>query len=80
VVWQIKSSTLFGGTSLALYLCVLVVSIVHHPQVAVGIYLTAGGGLLFVAGLLLAVYRDHLLALPDRVANRKGLFKVISWR
>ncbi|MFT5523988.1 MAG: hypothetical protein ACI9G1_001194 [Pirellulaceae bacterium] len=80
IVWQIKSATLFGGGSLSIYLCVLVISLIHQPQVAIGIYLTAGGGLLFVAGLLLAVYRDHLLALTEQVANREGLFKVINWR
>ncbi len=65
---------------MVVYLCVLIVSIIHHPQVAIGIYLAAGGGLLFAVGLGLAFYRDHLLALPDQVASRKGVFGVIGWR
>jgi hypothetical protein len=80
VVWRVKASTFFGGGTLFLYLCVLVVSLVYQPQVAIGIYLTAGGGLLFVLGLLLAVFRDHMLAIPEKVAKRKGVFEVIGWR
>ena len=80
VVLRIRASTLFGGGTLVVYLCVLIVSIIYQPQVAIGIYLAAGGGLLFAFGLALAFYRDHLLAIPEQVANREGVFGVISWR
>ena len=78
--WQIKSTTLIGGGLLALYLMILVVSIAYHPQVAVGVYLLIGGGLIFGAGVLLSIYRDRLLAIPARIAKREGLFRVIAWR
>ncbi|PHS00775.1 MAG: hypothetical protein COA78_23435 [Blastopirellula sp.] len=80
VVWRVKASTLFGGGSLFFYLCVLIISLVYQPQIAIGIYLTAGGGMLFGAGLLLAFYRDYLLELPERVANREGVFEMLDWK
>jgi hypothetical protein len=44
------------------------------------LWLTIGGGLIFLTGLGLAVYRDRLLTLPDRVKNREGVFRVLNWR
>jgi hypothetical protein len=40
----------------------------------------AGGGVIFGAGLLLSVYRDRLLALPEQVKRRQGVFRVLNWR
>lgn len=80
VVWRVKASTLLGGATLATYLAVLIVSLVYRPQVAIGIYLAGGGALIFMAGLLLAIYRERLIALPDRIAKREGVFSVIGWR
>jgi hypothetical protein len=48
--------------------------------VALGVYLFSGGGVIFLAGLLLSIYRDRLLALPDQIAKREGLFRIIGWR
>lgn len=80
VVWRVKASTLLGGGTLLSYLVVLIASMLYRPQLAVGIYLAGGGAVLFGLGILLAVYRDYLVALPDRVAKREGVFRVISWR
>lgn len=80
VVWRMKAPTLFGGGTFAAYLIVLVVSLLYRPQLAIGIYLAAGGALLFLVGLLLAVYRERLIAIPDQVAKREGVFRVIGWR
>ncbi|HEV3303598.1 MAG TPA: hypothetical protein VG055_28360 [Planctomycetaceae bacterium] len=78
--WQIKSTTLVGGLHLVLYLLILIVSIAYRPEVAVGVYLLIGGGLIFAAGVALSIYRDRLLALPDQIANREGFFRIIDWR
>ena len=80
VGWRVRAPTFLGGGVLGLYLVVLVGSLAYHPQVAVGIYLTIGGALLFAGGLVLSVYRDRILALPDRVAERQGVFRVLDWR
>ena len=44
------------------------------------IFITVGGGLLFVTALLLSIYRDRLLTLPERIKQREGLFRVLNWR
>ena len=80
LVWRIKASTILGGGTLGIYLSVLVVAVIHQPQVAIGIYLAAGGGVLFLIGLGLALYRERLATLPERIANREGVFQIIGWR
>ena len=78
--WQVKSTTVLGGSNLMLYLLILLGSIAYRPEVAVGVYLLAGGGFIFVVGIVLSLYREHLLALPSQIANREGLFRFFSWR
>ncbi|WP_428303948.1 hypothetical protein [Lacipirellula sp.] len=80
VSWQIRATTLFGGGALAIYLVVLVTTLAYRPQVAVGVYLAVGGGLVFATGIALSVYREKLLRLPERISNREGIFKILNWR
>ena len=42
--------------------------------------LRAKDGVFFVTGLLLSIYRDRLLLLPDKIKRREGMFKVLNWR
>jgi hypothetical protein len=35
---------------------------------------------IFSFGLVLSVYRDRLLTLPDKIKRREGVFRVLSWR
>ena len=39
----------------------------------------SSGGL-FPIGLLLSVYRDRLLALPEKIERREGIFRLLNWR
>jgi hypothetical protein len=39
-----------------------------------------GGGVQFTTGILLSVYRDRLLTLPEEVLRREGLSRLLSWR
>jgi hypothetical protein len=78
--WQLKAPTLVGGTVLAAYLVILVGMLAIRPNVAMGVYLAVGGGLLFAAGIALSVYRERLLALPERIKGREGVFRVLNWR
>jgi len=80
LVWQLKAPTLIGGTVLAGYLLVLVGMLAIHPNMTMGVYLAVGGGLLFAAGIALSVYRERLLALPERMKSREGVFRVLNWR
>jgi hypothetical protein len=78
--WKIKATTLWGGSALSIYLAVLIISVIHRPEVAVGVYLAAGGAVVFAIGVVLSIYRDKLMEIPDHVANRTGVFKILNWR
>ena len=78
--WHIKSTTFFGGLGLVFYLILVVASLGWRAQVATGVYLAVGGGLVFAGGIALSVFREKLLALPDQIAHRKGVFSMLNWR
>jgi hypothetical protein len=80
LAWQIKSTTIWGASALVLYLVVMVAALAYHPQVAIGVYLAVGGAAVFAAGIALSVYREKLLELPERVAKREGVFRILNWR
>ena len=79
-VLQVRATTTIGAATLGLYLAILFGHLAYHPQVAIGVYLAAGGALIFMTGVVLSIYRDRLLALPARIAQREGIFRVIDWR
>jgi hypothetical protein len=81
-VLQIKSTTLAGAAMMTTYVLTLLMfarGMLEHVQTA-ALWLAVGGGLILLVGLVLAVYRDRLLTLPDRVKNREGVFRVLNWR
>ena len=78
--WQVKSTTFLGGTGLVIHLVMILISPSWREQGVVGIYLAVGGVLLFACGIALSVYRDKLLLLPEQIAKREGIFRVLSWR
>jgi hypothetical protein len=77
---RIRATTLVGGGLLSGHLITLIVFAGMKAQLAVGAYVAIGGAVLFVIGLLLSVYRDRLLAMPQRIKHRQGLFRVLAWR
>ena len=81
IVLHIKSTTMTGAVVMALYVLSLV-AFVRLPDVlkTTAVYLMIGGGAFFGAGLLLSIYRDRLLALPQKIQRRDGVFRVLNWR
>jgi hypothetical protein len=77
---QLKSTTLVGAGLTALYFVTLLIFVPWSRLNAIAVFITVGGGTLFVLGLVLSVYRDRLLALPERIQRREGLFRVLNWR
>ena len=77
---RIRSTTLTGAGLLTAQLVMMLAFIGMRAQLAVGVYLTLGGGAVFATGLLLSIYRDRLATLPQRIKERRGVFKVLSWR
>jgi hypothetical protein len=67
-----------GGLGLVFYLILVVASLGWRSQVATGVYLAVGGGLVFACGIALSVFRERLLSLPDQIAHRKGVFSMLN--
>lgn len=78
---QIKSTTLSGASLSVLYLVSLVLYLrVPEKLQTTAVYIMIGGGFCFAVGLVLSLYRDRLLALPERIKRREGVFRVLTWR
>jgi hypothetical protein len=80
-IFHLRSTTITGATLLLIYLLTLVlyVNMLENVQTA-AIWMTIGGATIFITGILLSIYRDRLLALPDQVKRREGIFRVLTWR
>jgi hypothetical protein len=80
-MFQIKSTTLTGAFLSGLYVVGLVLFLrVPEKLQTTAVYIMVGGGLFFSVGLILSLYRDRLLALPERIRRREGVFRVLTWR
>jgi hypothetical protein len=79
-LFQLKTTTLCGAALTALYFITLLIFVPWSRLNAVAVIITVGGGTLFGVGLVLSLYRDRLLTLPERVKERRGLFRVLGWR
>ena len=80
ILLQLKSTTVVGAAMTILYFVTLLIFIPWSRLNAVALAITIGGGFIFGSGLILAFFRDRLLALPDRIKQREGLFRVFNWR
>lgn len=81
VMCRVRWTTVVGASTLATYVASLLL-LVNVPDKlrTVSVYMMVGGGVFFGAAVLLSVYRDRLLALPERVRNGEGMFRVMHWR
>jgi len=64
----------------ALYFATLLLFIPWGRLNAVALAITISGGFIFGSGLILAFFRDRLLALPERIKQREGVFRIFNWR
>ncbi len=80
ILFQLKSTTMVGSAMTALYFVTLLLFIPWSRLNAVALAITIGGGTIFGFGLILAFFRDRLLALPERIKQREGVFRVFNWR
>ncbi len=80
-MFRLRSTTLTGAALMVIYLATLLlyINMLENVQTA-AIWMTIGGGVIFGTGVLLSIYRDRLLTLPDQVKHREGVFRVLSWR
>ncbi|MDA1229441.1 MAG: hypothetical protein O2856_01580 [Planctomycetota bacterium] len=80
ILFQLKSTTMIGSAMTALYFVTLLIFVPWSRLNAVALAITIGGGTIFGFGLVLAFFRDRLLALPERIKQREGVFRVFNWR
>ncbi|RCS53924.1 hypothetical protein DTL42_01790 [Bremerella cremea] len=81
ILCRLRATTLVGGVATLTYVATLLVFVRLPDQLQhMAVYMMIGGGVFFGVALLLSIYRDTLLALPERVRNRQGLFRVLTWR
>ena len=80
LVFQLKSTTLVGGCTSALYFLTLLILVPWSQLNSVAVAITVGGGTIFGFGLILAFFRDRLIVLPERIKQRQGVFRVLNWR
>lgn len=81
ILCRIRSTTLAGMSSLVVYLISLI-ALIHVPNQlqTVSVYMMVGGATFFGVAVMLSVYRDRLLMVPDRIRNGEGVFSVLKWR
>ena len=78
---RIRWSTLVGSSALLLYVVSLLGLIGLPEQLqSTAVYMMVGGGVFFGIAVLLSVYRDRLLELPNKVREGEGVFQVLKWR
>jgi hypothetical protein len=80
VLLRVQATTITGALLTALYFFTLLMFVPWDRLNTVAVLITIGGGTIFASGLVLSVFREHLLTLPGRIKNRQGVFKVLSWR
>jgi hypothetical protein len=79
-IFRLRATTLTGSLFTIAYFVLLLLFVPWRELNSVAVIITVGGGVLFGTGLLLSVYRDRLLTLPDRIKKREGIYRVLSWR
>lgn len=80
LLFRLKATTITGSALLTVYVLALVFYLPWDRLDTLAIIITVGGGLLFGTGLVLSVFRDRLLELPQQIKERKGVFRVLDWR
>lgn len=78
---RVRATTLAGTVLFAVHLGSLV-TLIHWPEqlLNVSVLMMAGGAAFFVTAVLLSIYHDRLVAIPDRIRDGQGMFGVLKWR
>lgn len=80
LLFQIRSTTLTGAALTSVYFVSLLIFVPWNRINAVALFILIGGSVIFGLGVLLSVYRERLLTLPERIKHREGMFRVLDWR
>ena len=78
---QLRATTITGGVMMVIYLLTLLLYINRLENVeTVAIWCMIGGAVILGSGIVLSIYRDRLLTLPEHIQRREGVFRVLGWR
>ncbi len=79
-ICQLRIPAIAGATLTILYLAGLLLFVPWGQLGTASLMLAGGGASLFLIGLGLSIFRDRLLALPQKMKERRGIFQVLGWR
>ena len=78
---KVRSTTIAGGSLIAVFVMSLVTLVRWPDQLhSVSVVMMVGGGAFFAVALLMSLYRDRLLSLPNRIRAGEGVYRVLKWR
>jgi hypothetical protein len=79
-LFQLRIPAIGGAVLTVFYLAGLLIFVPWSQLGTAALVLAGGGAGLFLVGLGLSLFRDRLLALPQQVKERQGIFQVLGWR
>ena len=81
VLCRLRATTISGAALLSVYLFSLLTLVRWPDQLqSVSVMMMVGGGVFFVAALLMSIYRDRLMSLPKRIREGEGVYQILKWR
>ena len=81
ILCRIRSTTIVGAFGMIVYVASLLTMIPLPEKLqSISVVMMAGGAIFFSTAILLSVYRDRIIAIPNRFRNGDGVFQVLKWR
>ncbi len=81
IMCRIRSTTIVGGAGMMIYIASLLTMIPLPEKLqSISVVMMVGGGIFFTTAILLSVYRDRIIAIPQRLRDGDGVFQVLKWR
>ena len=78
---RIRATTLVGAGAMTIYVGSLLTMIPLPEKLqSISVVMMAGGAIFFTTAILLSVYRERIIAIPERFREGQGLFQVLKWR
>lgn len=75
-------ATTFGGAVLGATFFVSILALIRVPSVLqnASVVMMVAGGALFTVAILLSLYRDRVVTIPEKMRDGEGVFQVLRWR
>ena len=81
ILCRIRSTTITGAAGMVIYVASLLTMIPLPEKLqSISVVMMVGGAIFFTTAILLSVYRDRIIAIPQRYRAGDGLFQVLKWR